>query len=70
MMMTEESTHRTRLNDFISNPQALRRGGYALRATRRRQTRGLLEHLAQAECNRFWQAEIAAKEKEFSRGEQ
>lgn len=46
---------------FLANPQALRRGGAAIQAARGRQWRGLLERLAQAETQRFWQAEIAAK---------
>jgi hypothetical protein len=70
MIATEEFTDPTRPNGFASNPQALQRGGFALRAVRGRQTRGLLERLAQAECNRFWQAEIAAKEREMAGGEQ
>lgn len=49
---------------FLANPQALQRGGPALQALRRGGAAvqgGLLERLAQAETNRFWRAEIAAK---------
>jgi len=46
---------------FVANPNALKRGGKATRAARRRKQRGLLERLAQAEASRFWRAEIDQK---------
>jgi hypothetical protein len=46
---------------FIANPRALRRGGAAVSAARSQKRRGLLERMAQAEVNRHWRAEIAAK---------
>ncbi len=46
---------------FVANPRALRRGGAAVSAARSQKRRGLLERMAQAEVNRHWRAEIAAK---------
>jgi hypothetical protein len=46
---------------FLANPDAGQRGGMAIRASRPKARRGLMEKTAQAEANRFLRAEIAGK---------
>ena len=47
---------------FLANPAALTRGGVATQVARRQTLQGLLDRMAQAEVNRFWRVEIAARE--------
>jgi hypothetical protein len=46
----------------VANPAALKRGGAAVQAVRNQKCRGLLRWMAEAEVNRFWRAELAARE--------
>jgi hypothetical protein len=56
-----EKNKQSEFAGFIANPRALRRGGAAVSMARCQKRRGLLERIAQAEVNRYWRAEIAAK---------
>lgn len=47
---------------FLVNPAALTRGGAATKAIRNQRRGALLDRMAQLEVNRFWRAEIAARE--------
>jgi hypothetical protein len=47
---------------FVANPAALKRGGAAVQAVRNQKCRGLLRWMAEAEVNRFWRHELAARE--------
>ncbi len=59
--MSEKKEQQSEFAGFIANPSALRRGGAAVSAARSQKRRGLLERIAQAEVNRYWREEIAAK---------
>jgi hypothetical protein len=46
---------------FLANPDASHRGGMAVRASRAKLRRGLVEKMAQVEVNRFFRSEITGR---------